>query len=62
MASMRMTDDEDRASKVEAQKQDQLAKQKQGKQHWNEELASDSESNVRAIIRDESGEALELVC
>lgn len=39
-------DDENRAEKVEAEKQDQLAKQKQGNAQWNDELASDSESIV----------------
>ncbi|KAK5165466.1 uncharacterized protein LTR77_008995 [Saxophila tyrrhenica] len=40
--------EEGRAEKVEAHKQDQLEKQKQGKGHWKDELASDSESIIKA--------------
>ncbi|KAK8250494.1 hypothetical protein HDK77DRAFT_425331 [Phyllosticta capitalensis] len=39
---------EGRAEEAEAHKQDQLRKQKQGKGHWKDELASDSESAVKA--------------
>ena len=34
---------------VERHKQDQLKKQKQGQNHWKEELASESESAVRFL-------------
>ncbi|KAF2145649.1 uncharacterized protein K452DRAFT_284012 [Aplosporella prunicola CBS 121167] len=37
-----------RGEEAEAHKQDQLKKQKQGKGHWKDELASDSESIVKA--------------
>ncbi|KAK5115601.1 hypothetical protein LTR85_009772 [Meristemomyces frigidus] len=40
--------DEDRPEKVEYHKQDQLQKQKEGKGHWKDELASDSESIIKA--------------
>ncbi|CAO2650641.1 Nn.00g019330.m01.CDS01 [Neocucurbitaria sp. VM-36] len=39
---------EGRADEVEKKKQDQLSKQKDGKGHWEEGLASDSESIVKA--------------
>nr|POE71989.1 hypothetical protein CFP56_11865 [Quercus suber] len=39
---------ENRAEEAEAHKQDQLAKQKQGKGEWKDALASDSESIVKA--------------
>ncbi|KAK4574497.1 hypothetical protein LTR86_001338 [Recurvomyces mirabilis] len=39
---------EGRPEEVEAHKQDQLQKQKEGKGHWKDELASDSESIVKA--------------
>ncbi|PSN73083.1 hypothetical protein BS50DRAFT_629159 [Corynespora cassiicola Philippines] len=39
---------EGRAEEVESEKQDLLRKQKDGKGHWKEELASDSESVVKA--------------
>jgi hypothetical protein len=39
-------DEENRAEKVEAEKQDQLKKQKEGKAQWKDSLASDSESIV----------------
>ena len=38
---------EERAKEVEEHKQDLLKKQKEGKGHWKEPLASDSESIVR---------------
>jgi hypothetical protein len=47
---------EGRSDEAEALKQDQLQKQKQGKQHWEEGLASDSESIVKAE-KGESGSA-----
>ncbi|KAK0345090.1 hypothetical protein LTR91_013795 [Friedmanniomyces endolithicus] len=37
---------ENRGEEAEAHKQDQLRKQKEGKGHWKDELASDSESIV----------------
>jgi hypothetical protein len=43
----RKTDSEGRADEVEKKKQEQLQKQKDGKGHWEEQLASDSESIVR---------------
>ncbi|KAF2686565.1 hypothetical protein K458DRAFT_415913 [Lentithecium fluviatile CBS 122367] len=39
---------EGRANEVEEMKQDQLRKQKEGKGHWEESLASDSESIIKA--------------
>ena len=39
-------DDEGRAAEVEKTKAEQLKKQKEGKGHWEEGLASDSESIV----------------
>ncbi|KAK8219213.1 hypothetical protein M8818_000945 [Zalaria obscura] len=39
---------ENRAEEAEAAKQKQLKKQKEGKGEWHEELASDSESIVKA--------------
>ncbi|KAK5740792.1 hypothetical protein LTR17_004382 [Elasticomyces elasticus] len=45
---------EGRSEEVEAHKQDQLQKQKEGKGHWKDELASDSESIVKAD-RNETG-------
>jgi len=39
-------DQEGRADEAEHHKQDQLKKQKEGKGHWVDELASDSESAV----------------
>ncbi|KAJ4318816.1 hypothetical protein N0V94_004240 [Neodidymelliopsis sp. IMI 364377] len=39
---------EGRANEAEELKQEQLKKQKDGKQHWEEGLASDSESIVKA--------------
>lgn len=40
------TDDEGRADKVEAEKQEQLREQKEGRGQWKEGLASDSEVAV----------------
>ena len=42
------TDNEDRAEEAEFHKQDQLQKQKEGKGQWKDELASDSESMLKA--------------
>jgi hypothetical protein len=42
----RQTDSEGRSEEVEKKKQEQLQKQKEGKGHWEEGLASDSESAV----------------
>ncbi|TKA49977.1 hypothetical protein B0A49_12860 [Cryomyces minteri] len=39
---------EGRAEEAEHHKQDQLKKQKEGKGHWKDELASDSESIIKA--------------
>lgn len=39
-------DSEGRAEEVEQKKHDNLSKQKEGKNHWEESLASDSESAV----------------
>ena len=41
-----LVDNENRGEEAEAHKQDQLRKQKEGKGHWKDELASDSESIV----------------
>lgn len=41
-----LSDQEGRAQEAEHHKQDQLQKQREGKGHWKEELASDSESIV----------------
>lgn len=43
-------DRDDRADEAEHHKQDQLQKQKEGKGHWKEELASDSEHHVRPLL------------
>jgi len=43
----RLIDNEGRAEEVEKKKQEHLNKQKEGKGHWEEQLASDSESAVR---------------
>ena len=48
---MGITDSENRADEVEKKKAEQLQKQKDGKGHWEEQLASDSESAVRFIHR-----------
>ncbi|KAF2833023.1 hypothetical protein CC86DRAFT_376265 [Ophiobolus disseminans] len=45
---------EGRAEEIEKKKQENLQKQKDGKGHWEEQLASDSESAVKAD-RNESG-------
>ncbi|KAH6860648.1 hypothetical protein J4E91_006536 [Alternaria rosae] len=45
---------ENRAEEIEKKKQEQLNKKKDGKQHWEEQLASDSESAVKAD-RSETG-------
>jgi hypothetical protein len=42
-------DTEGRANEAEELKQEQLKKQKEGNQHWEEGLASDSESIVRTL-------------
>jgi hypothetical protein len=42
-------DNENRRQEVEHHKQDQLQKQKEGKGHWKDELASNSESIVRLL-------------
>jgi len=42
-----LIDNEGRAEEVEKKKQEHLSKQKEGKGHWEEQLASDSESAVR---------------
>jgi len=39
---------EGRAEEIEAHKQDQLNKKKEGKQHWEDKLASNSESIIKA--------------
>jgi hypothetical protein len=41
------TGKEGRAEEIQAEKDDLLKKQKEGKGHWKDELASDSESIVR---------------
>ncbi|KAK1808016.1 hypothetical protein LTR12_017622 [Friedmanniomyces endolithicus] len=53
-----LVDNENRGEEAEAHKQDQLRKQKEGKGHWKDELASDSESIVKAD-RNEMGSAKE---
>lgn len=46
---LRLKEDRIRSpEEAEATKQSQLQKQKEGKGHWHEELASNSESNVKA--------------
>ncbi|KAF1944457.1 hypothetical protein EJ02DRAFT_452317 [Clathrospora elynae] len=45
---------EGRAEEVEKKKNEQLRKQRDGKGHWEEQLASDSESIVKAD-REETG-------
>ncbi|KIW06637.1 uncharacterized protein PV09_02349 [Verruconis gallopava] len=39
---------EGRGEEIETHKQDQLKKKKEGKQHWQDELASNSESIIKA--------------
>ncbi|KAL8758784.1 MAG: hypothetical protein Q9184_003825 [Pyrenodesmia sp. 2 TL-2023] len=41
-------DDQDRKAKIDEHKHDQLRKQEEGKNHWKKELASNSESAVKA--------------
>ena len=41
------TGKEGRAEEIQAEKEDSLKKHKEGKGHWKDELASDSESIVR---------------
>ncbi|KAH0151958.1 hypothetical protein KCU67_g10032, partial [Aureobasidium melanogenum] len=41
-------DQEGRAEEADRIKNEQIEKQKQGKGHWHEEIASDSESIVKA--------------
>lgn len=53
-----MTDRDDQAARNEAHKQDQLSKQKQGKNEWRPELASNSEEAV-AADRNHEGESPE---
>lgn len=43
---MKHIDAPEKAADYERHKQDQLAKQKEGKNHWKPELASDSEEAV----------------
>lgn len=43
---MHIPDSEGRAEEVEKKKAENLSKQKEGKGHWEEGLASDSESAV----------------
>lgn len=46
---LRLKEDKERSpEQAEAAKQSQLKKQKEGKGHWHEELASNSEANVKA--------------
>ncbi|KAF2856019.1 hypothetical protein T440DRAFT_463360 [Plenodomus tracheiphilus IPT5] len=45
---------EGRAEEIETKKQEQLQKQKDGKGHWEEQLASDGEAAVKAD-REETG-------
>lgn len=49
-----LADNEGRAEEAEHHKQDQLQKQKEGKGHWKDELASDSESIVRPTTSPDS--------
>ncbi|KAK0274508.1 hypothetical protein LTR35_011663 [Friedmanniomyces endolithicus] len=51
-------DNENRGEEAEAHKQDQLQKQKEGKGQWKGELASESESMIKAD-RNEMGNAAE---
>ncbi|KAI9826076.1 MAG: hypothetical protein M1832_000525 [Thelocarpon impressellum] len=51
-------DSPDVSSHYEQHKQDQLAKQKEGKGHWKAELASDSETAIKAD-RGENGSTQE---
>lgn len=47
-ADLRPADNEDRAQRVEEEKQKQLKAQKEGRNEWTDSLSSDSESIVRA--------------
>ncbi|THY21831.1 hypothetical protein D6D01_06364 [Aureobasidium pullulans] len=49
--------EEGRAEEVERVKNEQIQKQKEGKGHWHEEIASDSESIVKADRGDISADA-----
>ncbi|KAK0797783.1 hypothetical protein LTR59_006692 [Friedmanniomyces endolithicus] len=53
-----IADNENRGEEAEAHKQDQLRKQKEGKGQWKGELASESESMIKAD-RNETGNAEE---
>lgn len=46
---MDLIDQEHRPETIEKVKQNSLNRQKEGSDHWHEELASDSESAVRPI-------------
>ncbi|TIA34882.1 hypothetical protein D6C78_06536 [Aureobasidium pullulans] len=52
-----LPDEEGRAEEVERVKNEQIQKQKEGKGHWHEEIASDSESIVKADRGDISADA-----
>lgn len=52
----RCTDEEGRADEVEKVKNEQIQKQKDGKGHWHEEIASDSESIVCLKAKGPGGE------
>lgn len=45
----RFTDNENRAEEVDKKKKEHLQAQKDGKNKWEEQLASDSESAVRTF-------------
>jgi hypothetical protein len=48
---------DERKGEIDHHKDDQLNKQKEGKGHWKEELASNSESAVRSVpVYTKSGE------
>lgn len=46
---MSADDHDDRKSKIDEHKHDQLNKQKEGKGHWKKELSSNSEAAVRLL-------------
>ncbi|KAL8902711.1 MAG: hypothetical protein Q9207_004443 [Kuettlingeria erythrocarpa] len=48
MERLARADDHERKAKIEKHKDDQLKKQQDGKGHWKKELASNSESAVKA--------------
>jgi hypothetical protein len=50
LTSNQSTDHEGRAEEIEEHKQDLLKKKQEGKQHWKDELASNSESIVRLLL------------